>query len=377
MSVFDVDGKTELRQLFDHQLDAGLHHGAQLAVYEDGEQIVDFAGGTAGPDEDAETSDRKHLLFSCTKPYAGACLHHLIDAGAASYDDKVTDHWPAYADPSSTRDEATIRHVLSHQAGVPASPVDERPDAWGDWDAVAELLATVEPSFTPGETAAYHALSYGWLVGLLVREIAGETVGSYAREHLFDPLGMDDTHIGLPASESDDVATLVGFESFDRCRDADAGLQTMTNAEAAALFNQEHVHRAEVPAASGVGTASDMARFYACLADGGSLDGTRVLSESIVDELTSCQTEVESDGTLGSPTRYGLGVFLAGHPTDKYGTFAPDHVFGHGGLGSSLGWADPESGIAAAYVTNGIRDEFEHGSRTTQIADAVRAMCAE
>ncbi len=377
MSVFDADDHEKLRQLFDLHLDVGLHHGAQLAVYKDGEQVVDFAGGETGPEGGTEENDQKHVLFSCTKPYAGACLHQLVDQGLVDYDDYVVEHWPGYAPDESVKAETTIRQVLSHQAGIPQSSVDGQPAIWQDWDAITAGMEQAELDFEPGETAAYHALTYGWLVGALVREVTGETIGSYARENVFEPLGMDDTYIGLPEDVEDDVATLVGFEAFDRCRDPDLGLGGMENDEAAARFNQEHVHRAEVPAGCGVGTASDMARFYACLANGGELDGTRLLSEDTVAEITTCQVEVERDGTLGKPRRYGLGLCLAGTVQDKYGTLSPERVFGHGGLGSIIGWGDAEEGLAMSYVTNGIRDEFEHGQRTNAMADAVRAVYGE
>lgn len=375
-----TDSLDRLREVFCMHLESGLHHGAQLAVYHEGECVADYAGGVTGPDGEGEereleptTADRRHLLFSCTKPFAGACLHHLVDRGELAYDDRVVDHWPAFAAEGSEKASVTVRHVLSHQGGFPQSPFDERVEKWGDWDAVVDAMEAVETRFEPGSTAAYHALTYGWVVGELVRRISGTDIDAYAREHLFDPLGMDHTSIGLPADvDADDVATLVGFEPFDRCRAPNVGLGTLTNAEAAALFNREGVQRAVVPAATGIGTGREMARFYACLAAGGELDGTRVLSADIVERATTLQIEVERDGTLGVPRRYALGFERAGTAWDKYGTLGPGRVFGHGGLGSIVAWADPEREIAMAYVTNGIRDEYEHVTRASAMADAVR-----
>jgi hypothetical protein len=128
-----------------------------------------------------------------------------------------------------------------------------------------------------------------------------------------------------------------------------------------------------MPNATGIGTARDMARFYACLADGGTLDGVRLLSRETVAEATACQVEVAHDATMGVPRRYALGFERAGTAWDKYGTLAPPSVFGHGGLGSVVGWAQSE-GLAMAYVTNGIRDEYEHGARVNAMADAVRTV---
>jgi CubicO group peptidase (beta-lactamase class C family) len=184
---------------------------------------------------------------------------------------------------------------------------------------------------------------------------------------------MTETSVGLPDEvDGDEVATLVGFEPYDACRESGVGLEATTK-DAAELFNRERIQRAVIPAATGIGTARDMARFYACLADGGELDGARILSAGTVAEATACQVEVERDGTMGVPSRYALGFGLGGTPWDKYGSLSPPRVFGHGGLGSIVGWGD-EGGLAMAYVTNGIRDEYEHGARVNAMADAVRTV---
>jgi CubicO group peptidase (beta-lactamase class C family) len=361
--------RDDLRALFEYHLESGLHHGAQLAVYHDGEPVVDLAGGVTGPDGESTTSARRHVLFSCTKPYSGACVHHLVDRGDLSYDDRLIDHWPSFAEHGTEKADVTVRHVLSHQAGLPTARIDDRPDQWDDREAIAASLEDADLAFSPGETAAYHALTYGWLVGELVRRVSGTPIDEYAAEYVFDPLGMDDTTIG---DASDEVATLVGFEPFDRCREPDAGLGTMTNPEAAATFNDSAVRGAVVPAATGVGTARDMARFYACMANGGELDGTRILGESVVETALAQQVRVPHDGTLGVPRRYALGFERGGEVADKYGTLSPTRVFGHGGLGSIVGWGDPDAGLGVAYVTNGIRDEYEHATRASTIADGVR-----
>ncbi|MFB6172237.1 MAG: serine hydrolase domain-containing protein [Haloarculaceae archaeon] len=366
-----VDDRERLERLFQNQAAVGLHHGAQLAVYHEGEQVVDLTAGTAGPDGEPVQSDQGFVFFSSTKPLAGACVHRLVEAGDLDYDEPVATYWPEFTRGDPAKEQVTVRHVLSHQGGFPAGEFDLRPDDWTDWDAAVEAMEEIELQFEPGSTAAYHAMNYGWVVGELVRRVTGETAGSYLREHVLDPLGMDDTHLGLPASEPDDVATLVGFEAFDRCRERAGGLGA-DNADAAANFNREAFHRAEMPAASGVGTASDLARFYACLGNGGELDGVRLLSEATVAEATSLQIAVDHDRTLGTPVRYGLGFFLAGTPFDSYGTLAPPSTFGHGGLGSSVAWADPERDLAFAVVTNGVRDSYEHRVRVNELGTAVR-----
>ncbi|MCL7418649.1 MAG: beta-lactamase family protein [Halalkalicoccus sp.] len=366
-----MDTIEQVEAAFETHLEAGLHHGAQLAVYHEGDLVLDLAGGTTGPDGEETTSDRKHVLFSCTKPYAGVALHRCVEGGLLSYDDPVVEHWPEFAS-GGEKGEITVRQVLSHQAGLHETAFDAAFEQWADWEAAVEAMEDAETTFSPGETAAYHSLSYGFLVGELVRRASGQSIDSYLDEHVFTPLGMADTDLGIPEDEPDTTASLAGFAPGERARETGAGLDAFSNAEAAALFGEEWLHRAVVPAASATGTARDMARFYSCLANGGELDGTRVLEGSTVEAMTTEQVAVERDATLGVPRRYGLGVVLGGTAWNKFGTVSPGRVFGHGGLGSIVGWADPEADLAFSYVTNGIREETEHALRMNALSDAVR-----
>jgi len=371
MSRLAESDRERIAALFDRHLEVGLHHGAQLAVYVDGELIIDLAGGTTGPDGDTETHETRHVLFSCTKPYAAVTLHSLVEEGALAYDDRVVDHWPEFAEKGTDKAAITVRQVLSHTAGLQKSTIDDRPTVWSDWDTVVETLEDQDPLSPPGEVPAYHALTFGWLVGELVRRVSGTSIERAAADRVFGPLDMARTGIGLREGEDDDVATVVGFEPFDRCRDPGEGLGD--NAAVAAPFNAETVHRAVVPAANGIGTARDMARFYACLANGGELEGTRLLEPETVERMTRLEAETESDGTLDREARFALGFWKGGTTIAPYGSLSPKHVFGHAGLGSSVGWADPEENVGFSYVTNGVRDgSYEHLARVNALADAVR-----
>jgi CubicO group peptidase (beta-lactamase class C family) len=377
MPQFTDADREKLRAEFDRHLDVGLHHGAQLAVYVDGELVADFAGGTTGPDGNETTAETRHLVFSCTKPYAGVGLHQLVEGGDAEYDDPVVDHWPEFADADSRKSEITIRQVLAHTAGIPYGDFDAEIERWDDWDAAVRAMEEIEPVFEPGERPAYHTFNYGWLVGELIRRISGRPVEEYVAENVFGPLDMDRTSIGLAEDEADDVATLAGFEMFDRCRDPGEGLGIPAS-ESAEAFNDEAVRRAVIPAANGVGTARDMARFYACIANGGELDGTRLLDEETVAEATRTHAETESDGTLSRPARYALGFWTGGLPNDMFGSFSRERMFGHAGLGSVFGWGDPKRNVGFAYVTNGIREEsWEHAVRVSGMSDAVRLALSE
>jgi CubicO group peptidase (beta-lactamase class C family) len=366
-----IDNEERLADLFDDHVEVGLHHGAQLAVYEDGEEVFTRAGGTTGADGEAMTTTDKMVFFSCTKPLTAVCVHQLAEAGDVDYDDPIREHWPEFADAGTEKGSITVRHVLSHQGGFPVGEFDARPQDWTDWDKVVEAMENVDLHFEPGSTAAYHPMNYGWVLGELVRRVSGQRIGAYLREHVTEPLGMDNTYLGLPGDVPDNVAELYAFDVFDRARDPERGLEG-DNEQTATNFNREAVHRAEMPAASAVGTARDLARFYACLEQGGALDGTRILAESTVEQATELQIHVEHDSTIGVARRYALGFGLGGTATDSYGSLAPPSTFGHGGLGSSISWADPEAGIAMAYTTNGIREGYEQRVRANDIGDAVR-----
>ncbi|MXR51312.1 serine hydrolase [Halovenus sp. WSH3] len=372
MSLTD-DERERLRGAFRRQLDVGLHHGAQLAVYADGELVASFAGGTTGPDGEETTEDQRHIIFSCTKPYVGVAVHQLVEEGELAYDDRLIEYWPEFADEGTQKAEIMVEHVLSHTAGVPFGELDEQPEKWTDWDAVVEAMEEIEPVFPPGEQPAYHTTNYGWLAGELINRVTGDNVRDVVAERVFEPLGMDDTSIGLGEDgDPDEVATLSGFEEFDRCRSPGEGLGIPAS-DSAAQFNDPALQRAVIPAANGISTARDMARFYGCLANGGSLDGVDLLEEETIEHAGEVHAETDSDGTLSRPARYGLGVWVGGLANDMFGTVSTESTFGHAGLGSNFGWADPDLNVGFAYVTNGIREEsYEHAARVNAMSDAVR-----
>ncbi|PGF16536.1 serine hydrolase [Natrinema sp. CBA1119] len=355
-------GTERIAETFSDQLERELHHGAQLAVYHEDELVVNLAGGTTGPDGDEERIDTRHVLFSTTKPYTAAVVHHLVDRGLIDYDDYVVEHWPAFARGDKRKKNVTIRHVLSHQSGLHAIPaIDDNPAVWGDPDEKERLVEEAELLYPPGTRTDYHLLSYGWIIDGLTRNVVGRQIDEIAEDAIFEPLGMDDTGIGLEG-EHGEVATLVGFEPYSQITEPES---PGYNAYVADLFNRPAVQHSVVGAATGIGTARDLARFYNCLLN----DGEDVLSERVTHAFTSVEVEQAEDGEY---TRRGLGVRFGGQPGDDFGVTASHAVYGHGGLGSIMTWADPDNDIAFAYVTNGIRDGYEHGQRVSRLGDTVR-----
>ncbi len=348
-----------LEALFHRQIADGRHPGAGLAVYRHGQLAVDLWGGRAddasGKPVDAGTM---FILYSSTKPLAAACLHILWERGQLNWDDKVADYWPGFA--KHRKDTVTIRHVLTHRGGFPETPPELSWDRWQDWDYVVECMENIIPDYPAGQVMAYHPRNFGWVIGELVRRIDGRHIGTFLRDEILDPLGLVDGYVGLPPELEERVSRIHAMEDCDR-----PGMIRP--------YNRPEVHQAVHPAGGGIFTARDLARFYAMLGNGGELDGIRILNPETVAEATRLQVEA-NDFSLGLRMRRSLGLVLedsrmGASPTSGAGTF------GHGGAGTSVGWADPSQGLAAAYITNGFRASATNNPRLSAISKAIRAAC--
>ena len=372
VSVTNTQGLAGIEALFDRHLEVGLHHGAQLVVYDGTERVVDLAGGTTGPDGEKTTPETRHLVWSCTKSFVGTCVHQLVEDGELAYDDPVADHWPSFTRGDEDKANVTVRHVLSHQTGMPTSALDDDPSAWGDWETIVETMEDQSLATEPGTEAAYHTVTYGWLVGELVRQVTGTPIEEYVKKTVFDPLGMERTSVGVRDGQPETVATITGFDIFDRAADPGEGLVELSPEAAAGLGNDPDVLQAVIPAANGISTAREMGRFFACMANGGELDGVRLVEPETVETATELQIETADDGTLSRPMRYAMGYWRGGSVSDLFGTLSSPQTFGHVGLGSIVAWVDPEAELTFSYVCNGIREEsYEHAVRVNQLADAV------
>lgn len=349
----------ELEALFHRQIADGLHPGAGLAVYRQGRLAVDLWGGLA---DDAGgvpvNADTMFILYSSTKPLAAVCLHILWERGRLDWDDKVADYWPGFA--KHGKDAVTIRHILTHRGGFPETPPELSWDRWQDWDYVVECMENIIPDYPAGQLMAYHPRNFGWVIGELVRRIDGRHIGVFLREEILDPLGLDDGYVGLPPELEPRVSRIHAMEDCDR-----PGMIRP--------YNRPEVHQAVHPAGGGIFTARALARFYAMLCNGGELDGVRILKAETVAEGTRLQTEA-NDFSLGLKMRRSLGLVL---DDSRMGASIDRGVgtFGHGGAGTSVGWADPALGLAVAYITNGFRASATNNPRLSAISRAVRAAC--
>ena len=355
----DPQGLDRVEDLFQEQIDQRTHPGSALAGYRHGKPVLDLFGGEA----DAEAglpvnSDTMFILYSSTKPLAAACIHILWERGKLGWDDPVAEHWPGFA--KNGKGDVTIRHVLTHQGGFPETPPELTWDKWHDWNNVVQAMEDIRPDYPAGKVLAYHPRNFGWVLGELVARIDGRSFQQFLREEVTERLEMNDFYVGLPA----DLESRVSKEhATDDC---DHPYQV-------SMYNKPEVHQAVHPAGGGIATARDLARFFAMMEGGGTLDGVKILEPETVAEVTTLQVE-GMDLTNERTTKRSLGLSL-GDP--RMGTSLTEDLrtFGHGGAGTSVGWADPDSGLAMAYITNGYREDGSNLPRLAAMSQAVRDSC--
>ncbi len=352
---------TRVREVFAENFAERDEVGAAVAVFVDGRPVVDLHGGFA---DQARTrpwqGDTLVNVYSCTKAMAALCLHRLVDEGLVDLDAPVARYWPEFAEAG--KGEIPVRHLLSHRAGLAAVRDPLPPEALYDWEAMTEALAAQEPWWEPGAEHGYHAVTFGWLVGEVVRRVRGESLGSVFRKEVAAPLGAD-FHIGLADAEHGRVAEMSPIPmgpAPDGEPSLAAAIQGDPEGLAARAFlnppslalgpNHAEWRRAEIPGANGHAGARDLARIYAALACGGELDGVRLLSPEGIERMRE-ENAHGMDLVLGVSTRFGLGVML-GQDLPR-SSFGPNRAaFGHPGAGGSVGFADPEARVAFAYVMN-------------------------
>jgi CubicO group peptidase (beta-lactamase class C family) len=335
--------------------------GAAVAVTLDGRSVVDLWAGHADLARTrAWQRDTIVNLYSTTKGMTALCAHQLVERGQLDLDAPVTRYWPEFGQAGKER--IPVRWLFSHRAGVPAVKELLPPDSLYDWDTMCAALAAQAPWWEPGTAHGYHALTIGWLLGELVRRLTGSSLGTYFRDEIARPLGLD-LYIGLPDAEHHRVAEMseiptdqidpeaVGLAQIIMSDPQSMSALAFLNPPALALgVNNPEWRRAEIPGANGHGAARDLARVYGALARGGSVDGVHVLGP---ESVARCGAEQSfgPDLVLQITTRFGLGFMLTQDRLDaRYGPSR--RAFGHPGAGGSLGFADPDNRIGFGYVMN-------------------------
>jgi CubicO group peptidase (beta-lactamase class C family) len=377
-------GFEAVRDAFARNFEQGRERGAAFCAHREGRKVVDLYGGAFdGAGTRPYGPEALQLVFSTTKGATAVCANLLAQRGLLDMDAPVSAYWPEFA--QAGKGSMPVRFLLCHQAGVPA--IDRRlsPEELQAWTPVAEALAEQTPFWEPGTAHGYHALSYGYLVGEVVRRITGRSLGTYFAEEVAGPLGLE-FFIGLPEQYEDRVSPIVGA-NFDGGLTGDSdgdggggggapsGFASTLLARSLNLggairdrdwMNQRAWHAAEMPGGNGITNAASLSRMYAAVI--GPVDGglpepllTPAQLELARTPLTSGADQVFASVGFTLEQKIGLGFWRSSPVT----LFGGEGSFGHGGAGGSYGFADPQHGLAVGYVMNKMAmEEFTGDARS-------------
>jgi CubicO group peptidase (beta-lactamase class C family) len=345
-----------VRDVLAASIDRGTDVGASVAVTIEGELVVDIWGGTLDVDgREPWERDTITNVWSMSKTMTSLCALMLADAGELDMNAPVSRYWPEFA-AGGKGDRVLVRHVLGHTSGLSGWSEPLTVDALYDWEKVTSILAAQEPWWEPGTASGYHAVTQGFLIGEVVKRITGQTIGSFFRERVAEPLGAD-FHIGLDPANFDRVGNVIPPPPLDEAIIAGASEMAVRTLGNPLLDGSESWteawRRAEIPAANGHGNARSVAAVQAVLANGGEVGGVRLLSPAGCERVLEEQA-YGTDLVLGSPIRFGLGFGL---PSAELPISATGRACFWGGWGGSVVLVDMDAHMSFAYVMN----RMEHG----------------
>ncbi|MEE8556298.1 MAG: serine hydrolase domain-containing protein [Myxococcota bacterium] len=360
----------------------GAGGGAAVCVYFRGQPVVDIWAGTRDEEGRPWEHETMAMSFSTSKGVTATALHRLADRGLLDYDDPVAKYWPEF--DQNGKAPITIRHLLSHQAGLyHIRQLIDHGERILDWDHMVGVLAKAKPAMPPGSASAYHALTFGWLVGEVIQRVAKRPFSEVIQTELAEPLHLDGLHIGTPRELQKRAAHLplprrrnfagaarIGraFKRINRALripfDPEIFADAMILREGGDVLWHPDVLTPPIPAVNGLFTARSLARMYAALAGGGELDGVRFLSSKTLDAATRIQSR-RMDRALPIRMHWRLGYHRV---FTTRGTLR--HAFGHYGYGGSGAFADPERNLAVAMINNRAGGTPFGDSRTASIAAA-------
>ncbi|MGW5046247.1 serine hydrolase domain-containing protein [Streptomyces griseoluteus] len=354
--------------------------GAAVAVYRDGHRVVDLWAGTRDVDGSAPWErGTAQIVRSATKGVAAAALLLLHQRGLLDLDAPVGAYWPEFK--AAGKERALVRDLLAHRAGVPVLDRPLTPAEAADPGLGAAAVAAQAPVWEPGTDHGYHAQTYSWLTGELVRRVAGRPIGEFVASEIAAPAGAD-VWLGLPAAEQARVGRVGPVSAPETpgalkvrpkraVADAYADPASLTRRAFAAITplpdeNAPAYRSAALPASNGIATADGLARVYASLI--GEVDGGTRLFTAETTELARAEASAGPDRVLVVGTRFGLGFMLHGPASPLLSPTA----FGHPGRGGALAFADPASGVSFGYVTNGFQGGVTADPRAQALVRAVR-----
>jgi len=364
------DIQNQVQQAIDQLVESGAERGLQVAVYRHGELIVDTVAGVADPATGRQvTSDTLFFSYSIGKGVAATVLHVLAERGAITYDTPIAELWPEFG--AHGKDKATVRHALSQSVGVPGLPPGLTVDDLCDWEKMCAIIADSELWWEPGTRIGYHAVTWGYIVGEIIRRASGKPIPRALREEVAEPLGMiNELFFAVPEPEQRRVARLddaPGSEEMFGELPPDSPVFKLGPDLSAAEANRAEVLSANI-LAGGTVTARAVARMYAALL--GEVDGIRLISPERLREASAVAMS-GTDQIFGFPTAWGLGYSIGQFMSNAHET---QHVFGVGGVGGSHAYADTKTGTTFALTKNWLTPSFDTAE---QIAGIVTRAVAD
>ena len=344
----------------------GRYPGCQIALARRGRLVLERAFGDArmAPERKAAKSDSLFLLYSNTKVVTATALWVLAERGAFSFSDRVADHVPEFA--RHGKQDITVLQLITHQGGFPNAVVPE--EVWDDHARLRQTVCDFTLEWTPGAKVSYHPAAAHWTAAVLIEALTGADFRDFIRENVIERLGLGgDIFVGLPDKELHRVADM--HEPTPSGGDLTGGVRPL------AANNSAAWRRAGVPGGGGYATARGMVALYQMMLGGGTLNGTRLLSPRTLAYAIRNHTGERVDEYMGMAMHRGLGPHLRGtsETIRGLGAFAAPGVFGHGGVGSSYCWGDPESGVSFAYLSNNRSADPWHSKRLDLVSNLVHA----
>ena len=350
-----------LSELVTRHVAEGRYPGAQFAIARQGKLGVFSTIGDArtAPTRVAAGDETLWLMYSNTKVITACAVWLLVERGALSFTDRVSDHLPGFE--AHGKKDITLVQLLTHQGGFPSADVS--PAAWEDHELLRKIVCGFTLEWTPGTRVQYHGRSAHWVAAAMIEALTKMDFRDFIRENITEPLGLaDELYVGMPEA--------VHARAADMHEPSADGRQVPV-AEANTVAHR----RAGAPNGGGYATARAMAAFYQMLLAGGRLNGVRLLSPRLVAYVTHNFTGDRVDLNMNMPMHRGLGPHVRGttETIRGLGSLASPRTFGHGGVGSSYCWADPDSGVSFAYLTNSRIPDPWHSARMDQVSNCVHS----
>jgi len=367
--------------------------GASVCIKLEGETVLDLWGGIARPNTQMPwVEDTISVIWSATKGATALCAHILASRGLLDLDAPVTTYWPEFG--QAGKENIPVKMLLNHQSGLAALSEPLPPGAFNDWELMIKALERQAPFWIPGSMHGYHGFTFGWLVGEVVRRVSGKSLGTFFREEVAEPLGLD-FWIGLPEELEDRVADMIPAPPPDPNGPVSAmfaamvdptSLQTllMFNSGGHMLpgqdgtfgFNLRAAHAAEIGAAGGISNARGLASMYAPLANGGSLNEVELVNKDTLARMAAVSSASSLDASILAPTRFSLGYVKSTDNrrvpgcTENDSLILAEEAFGHSGFGGAMGFAEPAERMSFGYVMNRMGDGLGLNSRGQSLIDA-------